>query len=380
MAAADPVVYVPGARWGDVAGTDRRLAEALAERGDVVWVEPPSSFATRGADRRPSASSYADAVAPGVIRVRTTMPGFSRPVLSAIGEQLVAANVRETLSALGRTPAGVVLAAPLRRFPRGVAGKRVLYVTDDWVAGAAMMGLSRDRIERAVARSAREADLIAAVSAELGEPIARAAGRPFLLLPNGCLPPPALDPGIAREPVAGLVGQLNERLDLGLLEAVRDRGVRLLVVGPRTERDPAVRSRLDALLASPGVEWTGRVPAEELPRHLARMSVGLTPYADTAFNRASFPLKTLEYLAAGLRAVSTDLPAVRWLGTDLVDVASGPEAFAAAVAAAVEHPGAAADAERRRAFASGHTWGSRALTLREALTGTALLPDPERVP
>ena len=62
------------------------------------------------------------------------------------------------------------------------------------------------------------------------------------------------------------------------------------------------------------------------------------PYRDTPFNRGSFPLKTLEYLAAGRAVVATDLPAIRWLNTDLISVATTPAAFADHVARLASEP------------------------------------------
>ena len=43
------------------------------------------------------------------------------------------------------------------------------------------------------------------------------------------------------------------------------------------------------------------MPYDKLGSALADVTVCLLPYADTDFNRASFPLKILEYLAAGRR-------------------------------------------------------------------------------
>lgn len=97
---------------------------------------------------------------------------------------------------------------------------------------------------------------------------------------------------------------------MGLLEAVADAGFSLLV-GPRDARwEPA---RFAALTARSGVYYAGLVPAEAVPSYLACIDVGITPYRDSEFNRASFPLKTLEYLSAGRPVVATDLPSARWL-------------------------------------------------------------------
>ena len=159
-------------------------------------------------------------------------------------------------------------------------------------------------------------------------------------------------------PVVGFVGRINERIDLRLLEAVVNRGRSLLLVGPKT---PSFQSaRLDALLERANVSWVGPVPFERLPAYFGAIDVGITPYADTAFNRGSFPLKTLEYLAAGREVVSTDLPATRWLETDLVTRASEPDEFADAVDRALLTSRTPESVATRRAFADAHSWTRRA--------------------
>jgi teichuronic acid biosynthesis glycosyltransferase TuaH len=204
-------------------------------------------------------------------------------------------------------------------------------------------------------RNVDDADIVATVTPDVQRPRSRARE---IVLPNGCLLPEAFDG--APEAVACLVGQLNERLDLRALEAVRDRGVRILVIGPLTAREPHTRKRLQAFLQSPNITWLGEVPPDEVPLRLASVSVGMTPYADSEFNRASFPLKTLEYLASGLHTVSTDLPSARWLGTELVQIAGDPEAFADAVVEAVAAPGGQDARTSRRTFAASHSWRARA--------------------
>ena len=107
----------------------------------------------------------------------------------------------------------------------------------------------------------------------------------------------------------------------------------------------------------------GPQPFEALPGYLAHASVGLVPYTHSAFNRASFPLKTLEYLSAGLPAVSTGLPATLWLDPgdpELIAIAEGPEAYADAVDAALALPLTPELRERRRAFARAHSYERRA--------------------
>jgi teichuronic acid biosynthesis glycosyltransferase TuaH len=153
------------------------------------------------------------------------------------------------------------------------------------------------------------------------------------------------------------VGHLSERVDVRYLEAVAETGLRLLMIGPR--QTTMQEGHFAALARHPNVEWVGAVPYVDLPDALAGTTTCLLPYGDSAFNRASFPLKVLEYLAAGRRVVSTDLPAIEWLDTDLVTVAASPADFAEAVRASLSTPLTAEEIDRRRAFASTHTWENR---------------------
>ena len=130
------------------------------------------------------------------------------------------------------------------------------------------------------------------------------------------------------KPVAGVVGQFSPRIDLSLLEAVAGSGLSLLLVGPRLAGWGG--DRFDSLVGRSNVAWVGQVPFDRLASYLRLIDVGLTPYADSPFNRASFPLKTLEYLAAGRAVISTPLPAVSELATDLIITAQDAREFAAA--------------------------------------------------
>ena len=363
MTSPSAIVYLAGTRWEGVAGTDRRLVTAIGERVPVLWVDPPFSFATRrrGGGKEENRAGRST-VAPGVSRLQTlVLPGASRPGMRVVTRRLLERSIRSALRSSGASVLAVIVASPRESFPRGVAGVRVLYVTDDWIAGAEMMGLPAAHLAAGLERNVREADVVAAVSPDLAARLEGRFGVAVQVLANGCDP---VEPDAATPPppgdVAGLIGQLNERLDPAVLEAVRAGGTRLVVIGPRTDRQPQAREALDRVLAADGVTWHGEVPSTELPRHLERMGVGLTPYSDTEFNRASFPLKILEYLANGLPVVSTDLPAVRWLNTDLIEVGTDPEDFARRVRKVLSRPFDGEERLRRIAFARTHSWRVRA--------------------
>ena len=367
---ASTVLYVGGDRWDRVAGTDRRIALALAADAPVLWIDPPLPIVSRGPSE-PRTPKLSD-VAPGITRLRTSGPPLaSKPIMRGLADRIMSSSVRRAVGDLNADVEAIVVASARGSFPSGVPGARVLYVTDDWFAGAGLMGLDSGTVRRRLERNLAEATLVCAVSPYLRDQLEERYGVHAELVPNGCDPVDnARLPGATRVEAA-LVGQLNERLEIGVLERVSESGVPILVIGPRTERDADTGHRLDAFLARPNVTWLGELPYTELPARLASVGVGLTPYADTEFNRSSFPLKTLEYIASGLPVVSTDLPAVRWLDTDLVSIAGSADDFADKVARTLSCKQSADDLRRRREFAIAHSWRARADSLRAVIRAGA---------
>jgi teichuronic acid biosynthesis glycosyltransferase TuaH len=387
------VVIVSGKPWDGVRGADRQLAEQLVRYARVLWVDPPVSPATPAHFRPGAGRALLPRLRPVADRIHrlspVALPGLTRPGIRATTWPLVRGQLRWALRRLGRRPHAVVACSfddVLGRFGRQPV--YALYGTDDWVAGAELMGLDPGWLRREEARALARASVVVAVTPELAERW-RGLGAQPVLVPNGCHPTaystvdttsvPAAVAGLP-PPVVGLVGRLSGRIDIGLLEGVADAGLSLLVVGPQEgEWEP---ERWPRLAARPNVRHIGRVPFPELPGYLRVVDVGITPYRDTAFNRSSFPLKTLEYLAAGRAAVSTDLPATRWLaadapdGTELVGIAE-PAGFVAAVRAAAALPRTVELARRRREFAARHSWQQRAEAFAAAIGLTPGAARPE---
>jgi teichuronic acid biosynthesis glycosyltransferase TuaH len=374
---ADLVVYFSASWWEGPRGTDRHMAEALSRYAPVLYVQPPVSVLTRlnrpdlaGLMQGPPLQVHGPRLAHLVTPV---VPGQSRPGLHRLVPPLVRKGARDAIARLygsrERDPVAAVVTSRMEYLGDPLPARRKLfYATDDFASGADILGVPRERLIRGQARTLRWADAVAVVSIALRDRYAE-AGVSAHVVPNGCEPemystvdetpyPTDVDlPG----PVAGLVGHINDRLDLALLEAVADTGCSVLIVGPLASGYHA--ERFNALTDRPNVRWVGPKPYEQMPSYLRLIDVGLTPYVDNAFNRASFPLKTLEYLSAGRAAVATPLPATLWLDTDLIATARGPAEFAAAVTTALAQPRTAELAAQRRAFASGHSWHTRAADL-----------------
>lgn len=366
-------LWFPGVQWDGVTGTDRHLVTEIARDRLVIWVDPPLSWRDpRSRDVKRHAIGAAES---GVVRVRTVgPPGISRPILRDVARRLTVRRARQAVREWGSAVDATLVGTPEQVLPRGAwTGTRLYYETDDFVAGASLLGHSVRHLARHRRRNVERSDAVLGVTPEIV--LATGAGDKGHVLPNGCHPehfaeirqdpPLKIDlPG----PVAGVVGQLNERLDVGLLEAVADAGASLLLVGPRYEQDPEVRESLDRLIRRDNVQWIDRLPYDRMPAVLAELDVGLTPYTASEFNRGSFPLKTLDYLAAGLPVVSSDLPSARALGSRDVALAQGPADFARLTTRLLATPSKSRDVARRRAFAARHSWAARARKLVQIAT------------
>ncbi|CAM3451583.1 glycosyltransferase [Kibdelosporangium persicum] len=367
------VVVASGVTWDGVKGSERQLAEALTRHADVLWVDPPVSPVTPARFRGESGPVWRPLLRPlrlGIARLTPVgPPGWTRPGVRSLTWPMVRAQIGWALRRARRRPD--VFVACTQHDLLGRWGDRcvdVLYGTDDWVAGASLMNQDAHFVLREEREAIVRADLVLAVGPELAERWQELGAHP-VVFPNGCdprayqgdvEPGPVPDGFPAR--IAGVIGQLSDRIDISLLEAVAETGLGLLLVGPREPGWEPGRS--DGLLRRPNVHHVGAVPFEELPQWFARIDVGLTPYADSAFNRASIPLKTLEYLAAGLPVVSTDLPASKRLAeeTDGIQIGGDPRGFADAVVKAAIDEASPAVTGQRRSVAARHSWAARADT------------------
>lgn len=176
------------------------------------------------------------------------------------------------------------------------------------------------------------------------------------LLPHGVdaalfsTPAPRLDDLPAGGPVAGFYGSLAPWIDLDLVAAT----ARLLPEW-RFVMIGAAQTDLSAIEGIGNIERLGARPHAALPGYAQHWDAGIIPFRDTPQIRACNPLKLREYLAAGRPVVSTDFPALDGY-RDLVQVATTPEDFAAALRASLTDTNAPA----RQAAVAAQSWAARA--------------------
>jgi glycosyltransferase involved in cell wall biosynthesis len=334
---------------------------------DVLFVDPPLSplsvlrHRSRAADARAPAD---ETVAEGVRLWRPkVLPGQNSALGQAVNARLLLRGVRRRMPDPELT---IAFGLESRGVFADMGGRRVYYVTDSLedLPGA---DVTKTRgWERAQLRAA---DVVVACSLPLCEQL-RGRGVDPVYLPHACDDDSLAEPGpVPAEladlprPIVGYVGSLNFRIDVALLAAARRAidGGTLVVVGGAFGPPPSPEAA--ALLAQPGVVVTGHRGPEILPSYLSALDVGLVPYTLEPFNRKSFPIKVLQYLAAGAAVVSTANGATDELGA-AVTVADDPDAFEAAVRTALEDNDAPARASRHQ-LASTRRWTENVARLLE---------------
>lgn len=189
----------------------------------------------------------------------------------------------------------------------------------------------RARIEALHVAAAERASLVFAASGEL-QRLEEEAGRSAVLVPLAADRFPAPDPHATV--VAASLGHLGWRTDWALLREVCELlpGLVLLLIGAWHEDEVGEDGDFRALRSSPQVVWLGARSDDEASALIRTADVGIVPFRREPFNDAGLPYRILKYARLGRRTVAPDLAGLRtW--ADAVDVADGPEQFAAALAA-----------------------------------------------
>jgi glycosyltransferase involved in cell wall biosynthesis len=126
-------------------------------------------------------------------------------------------------------------------------------------------------------------------------------------------------------PKLGFFGVLDERIDLSLIAAIADQRPQwqLILVGPVAKIDA------DQLPRRANIHYLGQQPYQKLPQFLAAWDICLMPFAMNESTRFISPTKSLEYMAAELPVVSTPVPDVQTLHSDVIDIAHGGDEFIA---------------------------------------------------
>jgi glycosyltransferase involved in cell wall biosynthesis len=231
---------------------------------------------------------------------------------------------------------------------------KVVYLgSDDWATGEGTVAWW-DVYKEAYRRIDDRKSAIFGVSAELAGRISPRAE----VVPNGVIAdvwrprhsvPPRIDelPG----PRATYTGSIGDRLDKELVEITAGMVGSLIFMGHHGDVET-----IEWLRAIPNVHVFGPVGQRELAATVQACDVGVIPHRDQACIRAMSPIKLYEYLAAGIPAVTVDLPPVHGVDDERVQIC-GREDWAAGMSRALGM--GRADEPRRMRFIDEASWQGR---------------------
>jgi glycosyltransferase involved in cell wall biosynthesis len=164
-------------------------------------------------------------------------------------------------------------------------------------------------------------------------------------------------------PIAGYIGNINEKVDVSLLGRVAAilSEWQFVFVGQAFSQ----RADLEPLRSKPNVHWLGKHRFEDMPMLVAGMDVCMLPYVDSELGWYRSPLKLYEYLAAGKPVVSTEHPEAREL-EDVIEIASEAAEYAEALVRVVQDDSPSL-AHKRVATAERHSWDRRVDDMERAI-------------
>ena len=325
------VVILAGIRWDFLWQRHQILATRFARAG-----YPTTFVETTGlSNPRPSGASLRNVLA----RIRRS--GRERParerglavyspltappthrLFRRINERVFVPRAVRDLRALAG-PEPVVVAYPPTSTTLGlISGLRprlVLYDCSEDYEG--FSGIPRD-IASTERELLRRADLVCCTSTPLLEKV-----RP--LRPDALLSRPGVDYELFETLQGDRGGEIRtvcffghlsrERTDFRTLRAIAAAGFEVRLVGGLGRVD-------GGFLKTPGVDYRGEVPHEQLPDVLAGVDAFVLPYRFNRLTRSISPAKTFECLATGKPVVAAPLPALAELA-EYVYLAGRPEDY-----------------------------------------------------
>lgn len=166
-----------------------------------------------------------------------------------------------------------------------------------------------------------------------------------------------------RRPVVGYFGAISEWYEIKWVEKAARAHPEwdFVLIGSHAGCD------VQGVKALKNVRLTGEVPYSKLPKHLAGFDVAVIPFKLTDLIKCTNPVKLYEYMAAGVPVVASAMPEVV-NATDLVYIAEDAEDFGRQIARALQEDTPQLQS-KRRAWASRHTWESRAEEFLDTVPG-----------
>jgi UDP-galactopyranose mutase len=169
-------------------------------------------------------------------------------------------------------------------------------------------------------------------------------------------------------PRIGFAGVIDERMDLTLLReaAAKTPNWHYVLIGPTCKVDPAT------LPQAANLHYLGMKPYADLPFYFSGWEIGMLPFALNQSTQFISPTKTPEYLAAGMRVISTPIrDVIRPYGElGLVEIAYDASEFVAKTEKLLTEGASEVFLSRADAFLAAKSWDKTWEAMTELMRGT----------
>ncbi|AXJ00315.1 Glycosyl transferases group 1 [Cyclonatronum proteinivorum] len=391
-----PIVMISMSRWdGDFSSAAWSIARTFAQSQPVIYVDYPYTFADFVRERKqPSVQARQQALLfgkgglkkleqfaphlyaltpPLMLPCNSFEDGALYRTLQNRNNKVLARSILKALKSLGfRDFVFYNSFNPLylTTLPKGFRPKAVLYQSRDNIR--ALEPYLRKHGAGGEITAIQNADVSFATSRQLQRDLAELSGEEVEYLPNAAsfgtfrkayeddLPRP-MDLAEIRGPIIGYTGNICHRQNYDILQRVcevhADKNV--VLVGPRNH---AGHTDID-LDAIPNLHFLGPKKIDDLPAYLAHFDALILPFKCNEVTKSIYPLKINEYLASGKPVIATPFSEDIQSFGDVIALADGPDAFAAAITEALT-ANTSEKARKRYERASQNTWEQRVEQIR----------------
>jgi len=364
------ILFLSGIRWKFSRQRHQFLATLFSRRNRVLFVEMALSPAHLLKEGRSTAAHWRN-WQKGVRIIQPNLFLYTAPPILPFGRSFSAVNnlnqrficrgAKKAMKLIGmKRPVFWISDPYFSSFVREQGQRLTIF---DWIHDDPGGTESRiGRVYRSLrAEIIRRSDIIFTPSRIIYERHGRNDPR-FYLVPHGV----DLDSFFPREspssipadletvplPRIGFSGTIGPAVDRELLNSLAGKlpGYSFVIIGP-------VQGNVDTLKRRPNVYFLGSRDRKDLPRYLEHLSAGIIPYTISRRTETVHPVKTYEYLAAGLPVVSTNLPELRDL-TGTIELADSPDDFLRRLERVLKEDSPEKRAQRQ-IFARENSWKSR---------------------
>ncbi|TSC55640.1 MAG: UDP-glycosyl transferase/glycogen phosphorylase [Parcubacteria group bacterium Gr01-1014_18] len=247
-----------------------------------------------------------------------------------------------------------------------IQGKgRVFDAVDDWRAHPAYAKYTK-RLDKNYAEIAQKSDLIFTVSDSLRKVFT--PHKQVHWIPNGVdldhfgrtdifVENFELDSSSSKipHPIAGYVGQIQDRVDLDLVAKAAGELPQVSFVFIGKVWDTIANEVEDKFKNITNVHFLGPKDYSVLPKYIQAFDIGLIPHKINDLTRSMNPLKLYEYLAAGKRVLTTPVEGVK-ISPEFVIVAKDAAEFISQIKRILAKP---VDSIRVQSSVQPHSWSAR---------------------